>query len=116
GRQSRDVDVVLDRDRNAEKREIAVAFGGERLGFGERVGLVAQCDEDRGIIVRADARVGARDRGLGARRAPAMRRHDCGYRLAQHVLRPLLSRAILASTLLLSSPRKRGPMTTSAGI
>src|SRR5262249_9733655 len=76
GRQSGDVDVVLDRDRHAEKRSIgeraiAVAFGGERLRFGERVRFRAQRDEDRGIVVRADARGGARDGGFGARRCLA---------------------------------------------
>src|SRR5262249_60560014 len=96
-RQSRDVDVVLARDRHAVKRPfgeraiggLAVALGGERLRFGQRVRFRAQRDEDRGIVVRADARVGARDGGFGARRARTMRLNDRRYRLARHALCPL---------------------------
>ena len=88
GRQSRDVDIVLDRERHAVERKIASRLGRQRRGFGERVGFIAQRDEDGGIAVGADARVGARDRRFGAGRARAMRLHDRGYRLA-HLHRPL---------------------------
>src|SRR5262249_43900735 len=97
-------------DRHAVKRAIGErailgAFGGERLGLGERVGLRAQRDEDRGIIVRADARVSARDGGLEARRARAMRLHDRSARLARPSLPPLAGAcAILASTMPSSAP------------
>ena len=88
GRQSRDVDIVLDRDRHAVEREIGIAIGRQRRGFGERVGFIAQRDENGGIAVGADARVGARDRRFGAARARTVRLHDRGYRLA-HLHHPL---------------------------
>ena len=101
GRQSRDVDIVLDRDRHAVEREIGIALGRQRRGFGERVGFIAQRDENGGIAVGADARVGARDRRFGAARARTMRLHDRGYRLA-HLHHPLPTAIVtlsLAATL-----------------
>src|SRR5262249_55963273 len=127
GRQSGDVDVVLDRDRHAVERAIgeraiAVALGGERLRFGQRVGLRAPRDEDRGMVMRADAGVGARDRGFGARRARTMRLNDRRYRLAYHALRPLavprhLSKAYASSAgyLPTSVPRTRSAPSPATG-
>src|SRR5262249_50757410 len=127
GRRPCDVDVVLDRDRHAVKRPIgdpplAGALGSGPLGFGLRVRLRAQRDEDRGIVVRADARVGARDRGFGARRARTMRLDDRRYRLARHALRSLavprhLSKAYASSAgyLPTSVPRTRSAPSPATG-
>ena len=47
GRQARDVDVVLDRDRDAVKRALRASLARERTRLGDHFGFVAQRDEDR---------------------------------------------------------------------
>ncbi len=77
GRQTLDVDIVLDRDRHAVKRAMRSALGGDGLGLGDGVGFLAQGDEDRRIAVGADAGI-ARRHGLGrCRRAAAVGVEDC---------------------------------------
>jgi hypothetical protein len=55
GRQALHVDIVLYRDRDAEQRQRIGIPGGQRFGLAERILLVAQADEDGGIVVVADA-------------------------------------------------------------
>ena len=62
GRQAGDIDVVLDGERHAVERQRGVALLRPAPRLGDGVGFVAQRDEDRGVVVLADARVGARDR------------------------------------------------------
>ena len=60
GRQTGDVDVVLDGDRHAVERQAVRFAAGRRVRFGQRLGLVAQRDEDRRIVVGANAGVALR--------------------------------------------------------
>ncbi len=80
GRKSQRVDIVLHRDRHAVERQAGGIPCGKLLGLRDRVLLVAQADEDCGIVVIADALIGSRD-GLRRRdRARAMRGHNRGDR------------------------------------
>ena len=54
-RQAGDIDIVLDRDRHAVKRQLGVFACRERARFREHLGLVAQADEQSRIAERADA-------------------------------------------------------------
>ena len=69
GRQAQRVDIVLHRDRHAVQRKRCGILRGQRLGLRQRLLLVAQADEDGGIVVVADALIAARD---GLRRASAV--------------------------------------------
>src|SRR5258708_39513806 len=84
----------------------------ERLGFGERVRLFTQSNENRGIIMRADARVSERDRRLDAR-ARAMRRHNRRYRLARHA--PCLPLAVAGTIVARTAPRLTLPLVGTVG-
>ena len=96
GRHPGDVDIVLDSHGDPVQRAIGAARSGKRLRLGDRVRLFAQRDKNRGIAMRADARVSARHRRLEA--CPrAMRRHNRRHRLARHAPRsPAVTRAIVA--------------------
>ena len=70
------VDIVLYRDGDAEQRQRAGVFRGQRLGFRDGRLLVAQADEHGGIVVVADTLIAARH-GLRRRHgAGAMRGDD----------------------------------------
>src|SRR5262249_34032452 len=84
GRQSRDVDIVLDRNGHAVERRlgdgaIGAALPGKRLRLGHRVRLFPQRNEYRWVVMRANPRVSARHGPLDPRRPapppPARRAH-----------------------------------------
>ena len=78
GRKAPGVDIVLHRDRHAVERKLRGILRVQAFGFGERVLLVAQADEDGGIVMVANAPIGAGD-GFGGRQRPgAMRGDDRG--------------------------------------
>ena len=113
-RQALDVDVVLDRDRHAVERQAGFASPpASALASAQRVGFVAQRDEDRRIVVRADARVAARDGLFRGGRARTMRRDDRRNRVGHDALPAragISGRASNSAGLRLrSSSRKRGP-------
>jgi hypothetical protein len=61
GGQAGNVDVVLDRDGNAVQRKLRrILFRGQAFGLRQRLALVAQADEDRGIVMVANPRKAAR--------------------------------------------------------
>jgi hypothetical protein len=93
GGQASDVDIVLDRERDAVEWAVAGALRRQRLRFGDGLRFLAQRDEHGGVAVGADACVGARDGGFGAGRARTMRLDDGGYRLS-HCRRPSQTRAV----------------------
>ena len=92
--QARDVDVVLHRDRDAEERKVAVASSGKRGRLRNRLALIAQRNEHRGVGVRADAGVAVGDCRLRARRTAAVGRDYCrnpdarGVHLRTMILQP----------------------------
>src|SRR4029077_2411925 len=55
-------DIVLHRDRHAVKRQLRGVPSRKALRLRKRILLVAKADEDRGIVVVADALIGARHR------------------------------------------------------
>ena len=61
GRQALRVDVILHRDRDAEKRKRRRVFRGQRFGLRQRIFLVAQADEHGRIVIGADALIAARN-------------------------------------------------------
>jgi hypothetical protein len=87
GRHALDVDIVLHRDRDAVKRKVPVAGTRELLRLGENLGFLAQRDEHRRIVMRADAREATRDDVLRLGRPGAIDVEDLGDRLGHVRLR-----------------------------
>jgi hypothetical protein len=75
------VDVVLHRNRNAVKRQIALGCRAQRSGFVCGILLVAKGDEYRRIGIRLDAHKAARDCLLGRCAAAAVGLKDFSNRL-----------------------------------
>jgi hypothetical protein len=74
-RQSGDIDVVLHGNRNAVQRKLRALLGGQAFRLRQRFLFVAQADEDRGIVVIANAGKAARD-GLRRRKDSGAVRGD----------------------------------------
>ena len=102
GRQAEGVDIVLHRDGHAEQRQRAAILRAQAFGLRERVLLVAQADEDGGIVVLADALVAACDR-LGGREPACAMRGDAAIRGGPDAVRsdgPLLERDDFSSIVI----------------
>ena len=87
GRQPVDVDIILDRDRNAVERQRFIAAACQRARLGDDVCFFAQRDEDRRVIMGADALEAARDNILGLNCSAAISVEDFGDRFGHVRLR-----------------------------
>ena len=61
GRQTGDIDIVFYGDGDAVQRKLRGILGAQGLCFRQCLLLVAQADEDRGIVMIANALEAARD-------------------------------------------------------
>ena len=81
------IDIVFDGDRNAVERQRYLAGLPQSARFGEKLRLVPERDENRRIVVRADARIGSRDDVLGLGSSTSISFEDFGDRLRHRRLR-----------------------------